>query len=166
MDTIILTNVVFTNFESAFQIFHCSIDNLNWVTSVPIGIPLCILGIIGNTISIAVWLRFIRKKIGTSPSSAIYFVALGVVDNGLLVFFLLTDALPKAIGSKMSDSYGYGWFYAYIGFPFFFFFIVASIWMLVGLTINRFIMVRFPVKVFHFKFEFPFPHFSNYASFF
>ena len=95
----------------------------------------------------AIWLRFIRKKIGSSSTSAIYFVALGAVDSGLLVFFLLTDSIPRVVGKHMTDSYSYGVFYSYFGFPWFFFFIVASIWMLVGLTVNRLIMVRFPLKV-------------------
>ena len=113
----------------------------------PIGIPVAILGIIGNLVSIAIWTRFIRKKIGTSPSSAIYFVALGIVDTGLLVLFLLTDSIPNAVGHVLLGDYSYACFYAYIGFPLFFFFIVASIWMVVGLTVNRLIVVRYPIKV-------------------
>ena len=121
--------------------------SLAWITSVPLGIPICLLGLFGNVISICVWRRYIRKKIGSSPSSSIYFIALGVIDSGLLIFFLLTDSLPAAVGSSVRDTYGYNWFFSYIGFPVFFFFIVASIWLLVGLTINRVITVRFPLKV-------------------
>jgi len=140
--------------------------------------PLCIFGIIGNIISIAVWLRFIHKKIGTTPSSAMFFVALGFADSGLLIFFLLTDSIPKAVGPAMSNSYAFGWFYAYIGFPFFFFFIVASIWMVVGIAVNRLVVVRFPIKaryhctkertyiaiglILAFCFIINFPHFFNF----
>ncbi len=121
-------------------------SNLDWITSVILGITLCIIGIIGNTISICVWRRFMRKKIGSTQSSSVYFIALAVVDTGLLVFFFLTNSL-KDIGDTVQHTYAYNWFYSYIGFPMFFFFIVASIWLVVGLTINRLIVVRFPVKV-------------------
>ncbi|XP_065064034.1 neuromedin-K receptor-like [Rhopilema esculentum] len=155
-----------------------SIDRLNWITSVPVGIPVCLLGILGNLVSIGVWMRFVRKRIGSSPSSAIYFIALGIADTGLLVFFLLTDGFPKAFGSSMAKSYAFVWFHAYVGFPLFFFFIVASIWLLVGVTINRLIMVRFPLLgrrhctvnrtciaigcILAFCFIINFPHFFNY----
>ena len=70
-----------------------------------------------------------------------------MIDSGLLFFFLMTDSLPAAIGKSMEHSYGFNWFYCYVGFPVFFFCIVASIWLTVGVAVNRLIMVRFPVQV-------------------
>eukprot|EP00794_Sanderia_malayensis_P019594 gene19594-21522_t len=161
-------------------------DGLGWITLVPISIPVCILGLIGNILSIFVWRRFIKKKIGSSQTSSVYFIALGAVDSGLLIFFFLTNSLKELGGDDSTggqrsfiDTYAYNWFFSYVGFPVFFFFIVASIWVTVGLTVNRFIVVRFPVQarnycsvkrtyvaiaaILAFCFIINFPHFFNYA---
>ena len=72
-------------------------------------------------------------------------MTLGIIDSGLLFFFLITDTIPANYPS-VNQTYSYAAFFSYFGFPIFFFFIVASIWGLVGVTVTRFIMVKFPLK--------------------
>lgn len=111
----------------------------------PVGITISLFGLIGNALSIFIWLKIIKKNFGGNKSTAIYLVALAMVDSALLIFFLTDDSLPKLTPSLlMKDSFCY--FHSYIGFPFFFLCIAASIWLLVCVTLNRFIMVSFPVK--------------------
>ncbi len=124
-----------------------------------------------------IWTRIFRKNIGNNKSTAIYLLFLAGADSGLLLFFLFTDSLPTGLPSVMVTE-EFCFFYSYIGYPLFFFFIVASIWLIVGLTVNRFIMVTFPVKarvmcsnaraylgslaIIICSFVINFPHFFNY----
>ena len=111
----------------------------------PVGITISILGLLGNALSIFIWLKIIKKNFGGNKSTAIYLVALAVIDSGLLVFFLTDDSLPKLAPSLLTKA-SFCYFHSYVGFPFFFFCIAASIWLLVCVSLNRFIMVSFPVK--------------------
>ena len=86
-----------------------------------------------------------KKRIGTNSSTAIYLITVAVADSGLLLFFLLTDTVP-ANDPSVKNTYAYSAFFSYFGFPMFFFFIVTSIWLVVGVTVTRFIMVTFPLK--------------------
>jgi len=119
--------------------------HLHWIFSVPVGITICLIGLIGNVISICAWYRIMKTKRSGGTATGIYLITLGIVDSGLLFFFLITDSLP-ANSKTVKNNYSYASFYSYFGFPIFFFFIVASIWIMVGVTVTRFIMVRFPVK--------------------
>ena len=111
----------------------------------PVGIIVSIFGLLGNAISILVWRRILKKNTAGNKSTGIYLLVLGIADSGLLVFFLLTDSLPVSFPS-VSSTAPFCFFYAYIGFPLFFFFIAVSIWLVVGVTLNRFLMVLFPIK--------------------
>ncbi|XP_065056171.1 G-protein coupled receptor daf-37-like [Rhopilema esculentum] len=117
----------------------------HWIMSVPVGVIISIFGLIGNAISIIIWKRILKKNFGRNKSTAIYLIALAMADSGLLIFFLLDDTLPKIFPSLLS-SISYCYFHCYVGFPFFFYFIASSIWLVVCVTFNRFIMVNFPVK--------------------
>ena len=46
----------------------------------------------------------------------------------------------------MKNNYAYASFFSYFGLAFFYFFTVASIWIIVGVTVFRFLMVKFPMK--------------------
>lgn len=128
-----------------FIIFQVDAAHLHWIFSVPVGITLCLIGLIGNFISIMVWLRIMKSKRSGSTATTIYLIVLGIVDSGLLFFFLITDTIPSN-NPEVKKTFSYAAFYSYFGYPFFFFFIVASIWILVGVTATRFIMVLFPIK--------------------
>ena len=118
---------------------------MHWVSSVPLGITISILGLVGNALSVYVWFRLLKKRIDSSSSTSIYLIALGTVDCLLLFFFILTNAMPSAIPS-ITTNYAYAVFYSYIGFPFLYFFIVSSIWLLVGVTVSRYVIVKVPLK--------------------
>ena len=68
------------------------------------------------------------------------------MDSGVLLFFILHDTLP-AVHPSLKSIYEYAAFYSWVAYPLFYFFVVASIWMMIGVTINRYIMVAFPTKV-------------------
>ncbi|XP_002160368.1 G-protein coupled receptor daf-37 isoform X1 [Hydra vulgaris] len=124
-----------------------SASDLHWFFSVPVGITITVLGLLGNTVSIFVWKKLINLKLRQNQSTGIYLIALGICDSGLLVFFLLFDSLPTAFPFLKNNSYHYAAFYSWIAFPFFFIFLIASIWLVVGVTLNRFFMIALPVKV-------------------
>lgn len=86
-----------------------------------------------------------KKKRSGGTATGIYLITLGIVDSGLLFFFLLTDSIP-ANSPTVKMNYAYSAFFSYFGYPIFFFFVVASIWVMIGVTATRFIMVKFPVK--------------------
>ena len=112
----------------------------------PLGIILCVLGLTGNTISVIVWMKMIRKKLTSTSSTSIFLIALAIVDSGLLLFFFLTTSI-KSISPALSHQCSFNMFFAHFGFPMFFFHIVTSIWLVVGVAINRLIVVYFPMKV-------------------
>lgn len=118
---------------------------MHWVSSVPLGVTISVIGVLGNAISVYIWLRILKKKIDSSSSTSIYLIALGIVDCCLLLFFLLTNSIPSGT-TAVAHNYVYAVFYSYIGFPLLYFFIVASIWLLVGVTFSRFLIVTTPLK--------------------
>ena len=120
-------------------------EKLHWIFSVPVGIIISIFGLFGNVLSIIIWRRILRKNFGRNKSTAIYLIALAVADISLLFFFLTHNTLPMLFKSLMTTM-SYCNYFAYVGFPFFFLSIVASIWLLVCVTFNRFILVNFPIK--------------------
>ena len=119
---------------------------LHWLCSVPIGFTLSILGLIGNIISTIIWFRLNRSKSRRNKSTAMYFITMGFCDSSLLMFFLLHDSLPSAVTS-IKATFGFALLYSWFFFPMFFFSLVCSIWMVVGVTVNRFVMIAFPTKV-------------------
>ena len=121
-------------------------QHLHWIGSVPLGATIASFGLLGNIISIIVWKRLVETKLKDNQSTGIYLITLAVCDSGLLVFFLMSDTL-KANNPSLENNYIYASFYAWFAFPVFFIFVVASIWMVVGVTLNRYIMIQFPTKV-------------------
>ncbi|KAL8618968.1 hypothetical protein ACOMHN_018351 [Nucella lapillus] len=110
-------------------------QKMHYATSVVVGPIFVILGTIGNILSIVVWTRRHMKS-----STGRYLTALAVADLGVLVFFILSDTV-KMIYPDLENSPGYSFIFAYLAYPFFFFSIVCSIWFMVGVTVDRFIMV-------------------------
>ncbi|XP_022318229.1 FMRFamide receptor-like [Crassostrea virginica] len=108
---------------------------MHWYSSSIFGTIFVIVGIIGNILSIMIWSR---KSMRTS--TGIYLIAQALSDMGLLIFFFITDSLPM-IAPSVKTSYAFGVFFSYIGYPIFFLFVVYSIWMTVGVTVDRYIQV-------------------------
>jgi len=152
---------------------------LHWLCSVPIGITLVLLGVTGNIISIIVWFRLNRSKSRRNKSTALYFIVLAFCDISLLVFFFLHDSLPSAVRS-IKTTFSFAILYSWFFFPMFFFSLVSSIFMIVGVTVNRYVMIAFPTKVqifysntrskngilgiFTFAFFANLPHFFNFHA--
>lgn len=110
-------------------------QKMHYATSVVVGPIFVILGMIGNILSIVVWTRRHMKS-----STGRYLTALAVADIGVLLFFILTDTV-KMLHPELVNNPAYAFIYAYLGYPFFFLSIVCSIWFMVGVTVDRFIMV-------------------------
>lgn len=108
---------------------------MHWYSSVVFGTIFMVVGLLGNILSIIVWSRkSMRSSTGT------YLIAQAAADVCVLVFFFFTDSLAMMNpGIKMELSYGN--FYSYIGYPFFFLAVIISIWMTVGVTVDRYIQV-------------------------
>ncbi|KAK3091717.1 hypothetical protein FSP39_022110 [Pinctada imbricata] len=108
---------------------------MHWTTSTIFGTVFLIIGLIGNTLSLLVWNRKSMQS-----STGYYLIAQAIADITVLVFFYLTDSI-KMIDPAITTSYAYGVFFAYIGYPVFFLGVVVSIWMTVGVTVDRYIQV-------------------------
>ncbi|XP_066918929.1 FMRFamide receptor-like isoform X1 [Clytia hemisphaerica] len=119
---------------------------LHWICSVPIGITISLIGLIGNVISVIIWFHLNQSKSRRNKSTAQYFISLAFCDSALLLFFLLHDSLPSLV-STIKSNYYYAATWCWFLFPMFFFALVCSIWVVVGVTINRYIMIAFPTKV-------------------
>ena len=110
-------------------------EKMHWITSSFAGTVFLILGFVGNILSLLIWSKKAKKS-----STELYLIAQAINDIGVLIFFFLTDSLIM-IQPAFKESYAYGVFYSYVGFPIFYFFIVNSIWTLVGVTVDRYINV-------------------------
>ena len=122
-----------------------SAETLHWICNVPIGITICVLGIIGNILSVYVWSRIVKKNRHGNPSTAIYLITMGVCDTALLFFFIFTES-TSSIQPSIKSTYPYATFFAWFSFPMFYICVVASIWMTVGVTINRWVLITFPTR--------------------
>ncbi|KAK3092011.1 hypothetical protein FSP39_024435 [Pinctada imbricata] len=100
-----------------------------------IGPILCAFGIIGNTLSLIVSLY---GKLRDPPY--LYIRALAVMDTcALLVSF------PFMVFSIGSTSYHWKWYEAYLFIPLANFFTASSVWITVTMTIERYVVVKFPI---------------------
>lgn len=148
-----------------------------WVAIVPIGVGIALLGILGNICSMIVWNRLVKKNLLGNNSTAIYLIALGACDIGFLIFYILTEAGPVAFPS-IKSSYGYSVFFSWFGYPMYHTFLIAGIWLVVSVTLNRCVLITFPTRgrsifnktrtyngislVFFISIAINIPHFFNY----
>ncbi|XP_062601658.1 uncharacterized protein LOC134263338 [Saccostrea cucullata] len=98
--------------------------------------PICVFGILGNSFSLVVLLR---KSLKQSPY--INLKALTIVN--LLALLL---SFPYMIYGENSREYGWMWYNIYIFIPFVSFLTATSIWIVVLMTIERFMYVKFPLR--------------------
>ena len=105
------------------------IVKLRWIFSVPFGITISLIGIIGNLISIFVWRRIMKSKRHGATATTIYLIVLGIVDTALLFFFLLTNTI-SGDNPDVEETFSYAAFYSYFGYPVYYFLIVVSILVL------------------------------------
>ncbi|XP_062580728.1 FMRFamide receptor-like [Saccostrea cucullata] len=117
-----------------------TVKTIHWVSSSVIGVIFIVFGIVGNILSLIVWSRkSMRSSTGT------FLIFLSLADISLLLMFLLTDSIIQMSPSILA-SRDFGMFYAYFGYPFFFLAFILSIWMLVGVTVDRYLQVCWPLK--------------------
>ena len=121
-----------------------SSTDLHHICIAYIGVSICILGLIGNILSIVVWKRINRKRCDARKSAGVYLIVLAVTDNCLLVLFLCTEVLQTLKPNIIQSCYIS--FYSYFGLPLFYFFLTASVWTVTCITANRFIAVLLPLR--------------------
>lgn len=124
-----------TSFPSTDDETMAMAKKMHWVSSVVFGTIFMAIGLTGNTLSIMVWRRKSMKC-----STGTYLIAQALVDSGVLLLFFVADTIMM-IWPEVKTSYAYGSFYAYFAYPIFFLFVVCSIWMTVGVTVDRYIQV-------------------------
>lgn len=103
------------------------------------------LGLIGNVLSLIVWRKITKKREDFHKSAGFYLITLALIHSGLLLCFLSFETLPKMI-PQLKNNIKFIIFSCYFGFPMYFFFFIASIWMLISITVNRFVIVICPHK--------------------
>jgi len=123
------------------------------ITSGEIGLTIATVGLLGNIFSIIIWSRISNRprngKGDQTPACAAYFLAMAVIDSGLLVSFIAGDSLPVFL-PVLKKSFTYAWLYSFVISPLLYFFIFSSIWIVVVVTIHRLIFVMYG-KTFSFK---------------
>lgn len=105
---------------------------------------LCILGFIGNTMSIVV----LTGKIYNASSTYVYLIALAVSDSLLLVTALilsLNDIFTETMGDNRKISEFIAYTFPYIS-PMCNTFQTISIWLTLGFTVDRYIMICHPFQ--------------------
>ncbi len=108
---------------------------MHWYSSVVVGSVFVVIGLIGNTLSIIVWNRKpLRCSTGT------YLVCQALSHIIALLFFFFTDTVVM-LEPEVKKHYFYGVFYSYIGYPMAYLSVIISIWMTVGVTVDRYILV-------------------------
>uniref|UniRef100_A0A0B6Z4T9 G-protein coupled receptors family 1 profile domain-containing protein n=1 Tax=Arion vulgaris TaxID=1028688 RepID=A0A0B6Z4T9_9EUPU len=115
-------------------------DHLHYAMSAIVGPIICFLGMTGNILSIITW-----SRPGMSSSTGRYLIGQAVADFGVLLMFILVDSL-QSWAPSVKFSLIYGGFFSYIGYPFLFLAVLCSVWITVGVTIDRYIMVCWITK--------------------
>ena len=80
-----------------------------------------------------------------TTSVATYLITLGVCDIGFLVFFIVSESLPTAV-VDVKSTYAYAAFYSWVAYPTRNFFFTACVWLVVGVTVYLYVLIRFPLK--------------------
>ena len=89
--------------------FQSMAEHMHWISSVPLGITIATIGLIGNSLSVLIWYRILKKRIDAHPSTSIFLIALGIADFCYLLLFILTQSLPAA-GTGLKS---FGLFFSY-----------------------------------------------------
>ena len=71
-------------------------EHMHWISSVPLGITIATIGLIGNSLSVLIWYRILKKRVDSHSSTSIFLIALGIADFCYLLLFILTQSLPAA----------------------------------------------------------------------
>ena len=116
---------------------------IHWVFEYPLTLIICIVGIIGNFLSILVWKRLEKKLAKPNRNVARLFGILAAVDLCVLVFTILVDVIPAASPS-IKYVYEYIIFFIWFGHPLHFYFLFVSIFMAASVSIDRLKLIVYP----------------------
>jgi len=123
------------------------------ITSGEIGLTIATVGLLGNIFSIIIWSRISNRprngKGDQTPACAAYFLAMAVIDSGLLVSFIAGESLPVFL-VVLKKSLTFARLYSFFIFPLYSFFLCSSIWIVIAVTVHRFLFVIHG-KMFSFK---------------
>jgi hypothetical protein len=106
---------------------------LAWLARGPLGLGLCVLGILGSVLSVVVWAGLRRMQ---GASIIVYFIMTSVVNCLLLGSVLLCESLPALLPS-VRCTFWYTLLYSYAFYPAFFLCLVTSILLTVAMTLDR-----------------------------
>ena len=92
-------------------------------------------------------LRFPAPSYGNLSCSLLItkIINFSVCDLGFLLLYIVAESLPNA-APEVKSSYSYAAFYSWVAYPLINFFFNAGVWLVVGVTTNRFILTYYPLK--------------------
>ena len=111
-------------------------ERILWAMYVPFCSVLCVVGIIGNTLSLIIWRRLRMRSGVRNVSTTTYFMILSALDIGVLVTTIFVMILPYADASLFTNR-TFAVFFSYVGHPLHFFLIFVSIFMVVAMSVDR-----------------------------
>lgn len=104
------------------------------------------LGLLGNTICTLVWYRIANSKESIRKCCAIYLIFLSASDSGVLSSFLFVETVTVGY-PNVTNHYAFAAFFSWIAYPLHSYFIICSHWILIAVTLNRYLILKFPLKV-------------------
>jgi len=103
------------------------------------------IGLLGNIMSIIVWRKRLLSKAPQNSSTVIYLLMLSLCDSLVLVNYLFHEMVPVICPTITTNS-TYALVFAKVSHPLFYILHLSSVWIVTSLTIQRFVVVRFPMK--------------------
>ncbi|XP_076075868.1 putative G-protein coupled receptor B0563.6 [Mytilus galloprovincialis] len=141
MNSTIVTMTTFNDSDVSSETYPSSnqvrdeVDMVAVICNKYIGPILCVAGVFGNILNLII---LIRGRLNNPPY--FYLKALAVTDMCALVLSFL-----HLMVSNRSTLYEWKFFDAYLFFPLVNFFTASSVWLTVGVTIDRFLYVKAPL---------------------
>lgn len=119
---------------------------LNYISSVYVGIPLFVIGFLTNICCLILWRRLVKRARNRNISCGIYLAVIAVVDLGTITSFFVVETL-RYLTPDITQHSVYNTFYAYICYPAHMFFTYLSFWLIAGVDTCRLTLVIFPFKL-------------------
>lgn len=86
-----------------------------------------------------------RSNKRRNQSTSMYLIALAYCNIGYLVLFLLVETLPVA-SEYIRDTYIFNAFFSWFGYPCISMFFIATVSLVLVLTLNRWLFLMYPVR--------------------
>eukprot|EP00111_Clytia_hemisphaerica_P015908 TCONS_00047010-protein len=140
------TGQCFTPIQWTDDTHHRPSYNLHRISSIFIGIPLFIIGIITDIVCTTLWKRLMNRARNRNITCGIYLNTIAIIDIGTLLGFLTCDILVYA-NPNILQNHTYNQYYAIIGYPSYTFFMFLNFWLIAGVDACRLTMVLYPIKL-------------------